>query len=273
VWPRTASRGDRLSQAIQEVVNDAVSITAVGAERLPAYLEWAIAAASRLQPHLGSDDIDRLIRTSTFWAAVGLSPTAPAAVRLVNYELLTRERELLEARESIDAFRARFLGVPESALLLIPDTNVLIAHAEAAETANWRAMVEAHVQGPDTVRLVVPLVVIDELDKLKHHTNAKTRSRARVILKLIHRLLGDAPGSRPTLQTASATSGAVTIELVMESPGHIRLPRADDELVDVVSRLRDMLGERTVLATFDTGADLRAAATGIKHVRLEQAYD
>lgn len=272
VWPCAGTPGDVLQAALERVLNEATGLTASGTKLLPAYLRWATDSVSRLRTHLGNHDVDRLVRTSTFWTALGLSPESPVIAHLIPGELHARQDDLRQVLASVTSFRQRFLDVPEAALLLVPDTNVLIAHAESAREADWRGIVHHYVRHFDTVRLLIPLVVIDELDKLKQHTNQKTRTGARVMLKLIHGLIGNRPESRPVLQEATQTSGRVTIEVLMESPEHIRLPRADDELIDVVARLRGMLGERTVFTTFDTGADLRAAVKGIKHVRLEHPH-
>jgi hypothetical protein len=53
---------------------------------------------------------------------------------------------------------------PENALILIPDTNVWMAHAERPQAADWMGMVASEFKGREAVRLVVPLLVIDELD-------------------------------------------------------------------------------------------------------------
>jgi rRNA-processing protein FCF1 len=254
------------------VINDAVSLTAANSEVLPAYLGWAIRAVNELQRHLRSSDVDRLVRTPTFWSALNLRPESPATVELINGELLARQDALRDALDSIESFRRRFLSLPEESWLLIADTNVLIAHAESARDTDWHGMSRQHVRLFDTVRLVIPLLVIDERDKLKDHGKDQTRTRARAMLKLIHSIIGDTPGGRSVLQSSSEEHGPVTIEILMESPTHVRLPRADDELVDVAARLRDMLGDRTVFTTFDTGADLRAAVKRIHHTRLEHAH-
>ncbi|MCF6746564.1 hypothetical protein E9529_20250 [Blastococcus sp. KM273128] len=272
VWPRTGSSGDALQTALEHVRNEAIGLTASGADLLPAYQRWAVSAVTRLRPHLASDDVDRLIRTATFWAAMELDPHASVGGALISGELAVREEELGRAGASIESFRRRFADVPEAAIVLVPDTNVLIAHAEEARTADWRGMLRDQVRDFDILRVVIPLVVIDELDRLKQSSKQATRTRARLMLKLIHELLVDRPDGRRTLQDASGEHGEVTVEVLMESSAHVRLTRADDELIDVVARLRDMLGPRTVIVTFDTGADFRAAARSLRHVHLEHAY-
>lgn len=272
IWPQPGTPGDVLESALQRVLNEATAMTASGADLVPAYLRWAADAFTRLRRCLSADDVDRLVRPPTYWAAVAGSASSTAMQQVILAELAAQQDELRQILRSVEGFRQRFIGVPEAAMVLVPDTNVLLAHAETARDADWHGIVHQHVRHDDTVRLLIPLVVIDELDKLKDSTKEKTRTRARVMLKLIHSLVGDSPENRPTVQEATSVSGGVTLEVLMESPRHVRLPRNDDELVDVVARLRDMLGPRTVMTTFDTGADFRAAIRNVKHVRLDHAH-
>lgn len=269
VWPQAGSSGRNLLAALERVLNEAAGLTASGHHLLPAYLDWAVRAVARLRPHLANSDVDRLIRTSTFWTGFGLNPDAEPTARLIAEELVSRQEALRSALQSLEHFQHRFSDVPEVALILVPDTNVLTAYAQSAREADWRGMLQDYIRPHDTIRIVVPLVVIDELDKLKQTSKQETRTNARLALKLIHELLSDAPEHRRTLQEAQGGQEKVTIEVLMEAPEHKRLPRGDDELVDIAVRLQAMLGSRVAMATFDTGADFRAATKSLSHVRLQ----
>jgi hypothetical protein len=75
------------------------------------------------------------------------------------------------------------------------------------------------------------------------------------------------------LHEAAGDQGQVYVELLMESPTHVRLPRMDDELVRVAARLDAFAQRKPVFMTYDTGAAFRASAAGLPHVRLKHSQD
>jgi predicted ribonuclease YlaK len=87
---------------------------------------------------------------------------------------------------------------------------------------------------PDTtVHIFVPIVVIDELDRLKEH--APTRWRAGYTRAVIDRIfkVANAPAVlRPA--EADRSRGQVVMELVFDPPGHVRLPIAEATTLDSV---------------------------------------
>ena len=66
-------------------------------------------------------------------------------------------------------------------------------------------------------------------------------------------------------------SGKVTVELLLEEPGHVRLPHPDDELVDQALALEALSGRKVYLVTFDTGMSVRARAAGLEVIKLAEA--
>ena len=269
VWPRAHTTAALLHRDLEHVANELVGLTATGGALLPRYLDWALGSASRLQRCLHAADIDRLIRTRTFWAALSLDSDSLAAQHLVNSERSDRQRHLHDVVESLAKFVARFQGVPETAAVLVADTNVLIGHAVELAEVDWHARLPGLVHEQEHLRIVVPLVVIDELDRLKRHHDKTVRSGARAMLKAIHKHVGDRIDEAHILSGGPLGRGkTVTLEVLAESPDHVRLPSADDEIVDVAARLTAMLGTRVMMITYDTGADIRAGARALRHQRI-----
>ena len=91
------------------------------------------------------------------------------------------------------------------------------------------------------------------------------RSRSRVTLRKIESLLPH-PRLSCVLHAASEHSGELTLELGFDDPGHVRLTRADDELVDRATAVRDLSGRRVVLVSYDSGARFRARALDLEAV-------
>jgi hypothetical protein len=60
----------------------------------------------------------------------------------------------------------------------------------------------------------------------------------------------------------------VTIEIVFDPPGHVRLPIGDDEIVDRCLAIEPLAGRKVTLLTYDTGQSTRARAAGLAVKKL-----
>src|SRR5450631_1586009 len=63
--------------------------------------------------------------------------------------------------------------------------------------------------------------------------------------------------------------GEVTMEIVFDPPGHLRLPIEDDEIVDGALAIQTLAGQPVTMITFDTGQAHRARMRGLKTLKLE----
>jgi predicted ribonuclease YlaK len=128
--------------------------------------------------------------------------------------------------------------------------------------------------GFEPVRLVVPRVVIDELDRLKESGNQVVRWRAGHTLGVLDELLHH-PRSRPTIREeynlAAVTEagggmprGKVTIEVFFDDAHHVRLPDNDDESIDRALALQAYAGQPVRLLSMDTSMALRARMLGLR---------
>jgi predicted ribonuclease YlaK len=120
----------------------------------------------------------------------------------------------------------------------------------------------------EDIRVVIPILVIDELDDAK---SDKIRGRARQTLKLLYGYFGQAGVESRVLRKRSTNSGQTSVELMLDVAGHQRLSRADDELIDRAGTLQGFIGRPVDFISFDTGAVLRAGAAGLRARRLEHA--
>jgi predicted ribonuclease YlaK len=170
------------------------------------------------------------------------------------------------ALASVEARRGTLRGE-----LAVPDTNSFLHHPVPFDQINWN---EA-VGGNRGVHLVVPLLVVDELDRAKRDNDKPVsrgkpetvRTRARTTLRTLEGTFED-PAAMVMLQPAGENGPAVYAELLMDPPGHRRLPDADAELIDRAAAVRDLYGRDVTVITNDTAMLLRARAASLLARRL-----
>ncbi|MFD0403804.1 PIN domain-containing protein [Kitasatospora sp. NPDC127116] len=237
-----------------------------------AYLEWANDAFSHLEGRISETDIDRLIFTRRYEHMLAGATELGAAhvVRftnsLVRLELGVRSRELALA---VNALKEAIANRPAVALNAVFDTSLFIHHPEKLDAIDWVALTGL---SEGAVNLMIPMVVIDELDRTKDtHSKGDVRGRARVALAVIDRLFPKGDETFPVLQKGGAGGLDVTVEIMFDPPRHTRLPIADDEIVDRTLALRPMVGDAPVtLFTYDTGQSTRARYAGLDARKLRQ---
>lgn len=264
----------RILDAIQVAAQEVVNVRGAGGtalDRFNAYQRWSNTTAGRLEPLLAASDVDALVTTPRYWVLQGLDPAGHGHLAgIVDLELDNRHR-VLEA--ALDRARSDLKVYEFAGLQVVPDTNALIHQPVPLEEQDWGRLTGAR---HDPLTLFVPLAVIDELDNLKRSPDKKTvsresretvRSRARTTLKTFDALFYE-PTWRATLRPADADGGAVYVRLLMDQLGHQRLPRTDDEIVDVTRALQDYTGRQVSLATSDTGMRLRARMLGVQTIDL-----
>ena len=134
----------------------------------------------------------------------------------------------------------------EDRTIVVLDTNTLLQYRNP-DQINWRALTST-----SDILLVVPLVVLDELDDKRNAKDASLARRARKIASTIEQWTAKAGANSPT-----ELANGVAIAVLSEEPGHRRLPNNDDEIIAVARSLVDR-GHRVLVATADGGMRTRA---------------
>jgi hypothetical protein len=187
-------------------------------------------------------------------------------VRLINDEINAQSVRFAAQADELERARGLFSGT-----CLVPDTTFYIHHGKKLDEVD-----DFHELANDIhdVRVLIPMVVVDELDNLKQ---SKNRGRANVSLAVIDRVVLDPPAPGRLIDSTFGTSapnprGAVTLQIVFDPPGHRRLPINDDEIVDRCVALSPFVDTLTVV-TYDTGQSTRAQAAGVKAIKLPHPVD
>jgi hypothetical protein len=247
--------------------------------RLIAYLRWAASAVRMLRGQLRDDDINRLVLTRRHdallaGASSGLagSHQVPLVNDLVNLELAHR---VAEFDDVIADLKQRMAHLDLRGILVVADTSVYIKHAEKLEAWDVRAMCDARTED---VHLLVPMVVVDELDNLKQSRDKHVRWRAGYTLAVFERLLSSGTGSSvlqkadfSALDAGGIPRGEVTIEILYDPQGHVRLPINDDEIIDRSLAVQPLAGRDVRLLTYDTGQAMRGRAAGLQVAKLRDS--
>lgn len=247
-------------------------------EALYNYLFWAYSSLRDLGPHLRQTDLDRLVTTKRFWALQSvLEPKDESMIRLfINLEIDERSRdfefEIEEMRRAISDWK--YQGQPQLVAIVL-DTNILLEHHHELATVDWTT--KAKIMSDVGISLLVPIVVLDELDRLKRDNKSgrkgqpPIRTQARQALRTLENLL-DKPGVRRTLRSAGFDENSITSELslsVMEEPlGHLPLAHVDSEIEDRALTLLPF-AKKVCIATYDTGLAFRARQVNLDVCKFE----
>ncbi|MEU1499648.1 PIN domain-containing protein [Streptomyces sp. NPDC005732] len=244
-------------------------------ERLLAYLDWAVDAVGRLDTLISSADLDRLVLTKRHdQLLAGLDNfTIGTTQRLVNHLVSAELRQRTEAFGAAVEVLAQELqrwqlrGVP-----VVADSSFYIKHPEKLEEVDFAKLLDV-TEHP--VHLVVPMVVVDELDQLKETKDRHLRWRAGYTLAVLDRLFQKSTEQAvlrevdPEVQrTTGARRGEVTVQLMLDPPRHVRLPINDDEIVDRALALKPLSGREVTVLTYDTGQATRARVAGLRDFKL-----
>src|SRR5262249_19170020 len=114
------------------------------------------------------------------------------------------------------------------------------------------------------VRLIVPVLVIEELDELKRDRDGARRQKARGVFRSLWGLHGHAPTESVPLPEQSG----VTIEVMLDGGWHQRRLNNDSEIIDQAVQVGELTGKPAILASGDYAQLYRAAAAGLQAVLM-----
>ena len=240
------------------------------------YMEWANLASRRLRPLIAQEAIDRLVLTKMYWTLQTMAPTPELKVvtDLVDTEITNRVFALREEKEVIDRMAKRWGSVGAIAL---PDSSFYLHHPSKME--EWDLAPTLGMREEPLV-VLIPMVVIDELDRLKESKINDVRWRAGYALAVIDRVVGEKvevgvlkSENLVPEDGKSKPRGVVELEILFDPPGHFRLPIEDDEIVDRGLAIQGLAERPVTLLTYDTGQSTRARRAGLKAHRFRQSEE
>ncbi len=279
ITPRPGTHRESLLQSLRDVHTKATNLQGGGAARtaygrLLEYLDWANEAVQVLANQISSSDLDRLVLTKRhelLLSGVGTFAGTDAQ-RIVNGLIALEVRQRADSFEvAIQTLKQHIDRWSRSDYFVVADSSFYIHHPEKLELVDLAEVLNFH-DGP--IHLLVPMVVVDELDRLKEIKDKLARWRSSYTLAVLDRLFQDgADAARlrdadPEVQRAKGTRrGEVNVEILFDPPGHVRLPIADDEIVDRAAAIVPLVGRPVTLLTYDTGQASRGRRAGLKVIK------
>jgi len=242
-------------------------------DRLVRYLEWATETAGTLRHQISDADIDNLVLTRRYQALLGSCGSLAGSSQerlvngLVNLELAERVAAFEAAEEALDAQIGRWNGLER---FVVADSSFYCHNPEKLKDADLHRILD--LRSHDNIRLLFPITVVDELDGLKESGKQPGRWRASHPLGLLDELLaGSTVGiwRRDAFDPeAGEVRGEVSVEIVLDPPGHVRLPIADDEIIDRAVAIQSLAARDVRLLTCDTGQHTRGRAAGLQVTKI-----
>ena len=209
------------------------------------WLRWWESADRRLRHAFADDDlITDLYRTQA--AIRVLEPSERgSAIEAGEIDLLLRERDVWTERlhdaawdlEQLEAF------VNRPGRVAVLDTSAFIEGGDFWKQ-DWPTIIHANDNsaigtGSLAVRLLVPIIVIEEMDNQKRHPNKRVAAAARQALSHLWQLPREPSGAR-------RLNSRATVEILLDERSRVRLPVNDTEIVDRAVYLRDLFAPRRV---------------------------
>jgi PIN domain len=283
VTPRPGVNRDNLLKSLQLVHNEVFNLRGGGGpstahQRLLAYLEWTGRAVRMLGNQIASADLDHLVLTKGYellLSGVGtMTSTEREVQRVVNGLVSLELDQRVEAFDAaIQALERQIRRWSDYAHFVVPDTGFYIEHEDKLEDVDFGPLINVW---QSTVAVLAPIVIVDELNGLKQHSKPHVRWRAGYTLAVLDRVFTNSTGP-VRLRAGDVVPGSdgltrseVTIELVFDPPGHVRLPINDDEVIDRALAIEPLADRKVTLLTYDTNQSMRARSAGLQVIKLSK---
>lgn len=256
-------------RGIHSKIGDATNVHGSAVARAIAYLDWANDSVRMLEHRVSAADINRLVLTPGYerlLSATGILTGGDTGTQGVLSGLVRREverqGELLA--EAITELQDQILRWPPDSLYAVADTSFYIEHEDKLEAIDFAALLGS-AWLDKRVTLIVPVIILDELDGLKQRGPTQhAKWRASYTLGVFDRIFAK-PGSQGILRQPASdrTRGGVLADLLFDPLRHKRLPVADDEIIDRALAAQGLAGTEVTLLTFDTSQAARARHAGL----------
>jgi hypothetical protein len=229
-------------------------------DRRDAFLSWC---DYRARPQLGN----HFSSTETLFGELDQSydrvALAPGTTERTLNGILQREFNSWEGRleRLVAELRALAPFIDRPGRIVVLDTSALM-EGQPFASFNWQSLDTSLADS--AVRLIVPVLVIEELDELKRDRDGARKQKARGVFRSLWGLHGHSPTEPVPLPEQSG----VTIEVMLDGDWHQRRLNNDGEIIDQAVQVRELTGKPVILASGDYAQLYRSAAAGLQAVLM-----
>jgi hypothetical protein len=252
-----ASGLDELVQDLNRIGDTLASDPIVAAN---SYLIWAERAEQQLLAAFQSYNIPRHLHSERYWRIRALDSLTSRPMPLVRAEIQMQRTYLEELSAQLRRY-IDLLALPPDHWLVVLDTNVYI-HGKLFHEVEWQREIDVR-----RVSVVMPLVILDELDKVKDRDPEFGR-RAQSVLKALDQITQGKEWLAPIPLRHN-----IWLQLLDEPAGHQRQQGQDDEIVRQAGYFAQLNDNRLVLFTRDRGMRLRAQAGNLNSRTLPTSLE
>lgn len=232
-------------------------------ERLQAaYASWVEEVERALRQYFESAWVWEGLFTPRWVEIRNLVRTSPRWYPLIDDEIRAQQSRLNAILEQLEASQVHF-ELPSDCVAVVPDTNVFL-HYTFFLDVDWVKLARDAVRAKE-VRLVVPLVVVEQLDEQSYRdANA---NRAKAVLRTLRALLDSEAPEAPVELPRRAN---VRVQFLGEARGRLQRSNSDDEILDRAEHLTSLVGNRVYMATGDLSMQMRALMRGLSCLILPE---
>ena len=219
------------------------------------YLQWVGAGHRIFLQYLGLARADELIHSTFYWYVLTMNTGDPRAGGQL-YQGMTNEalrmRQLVAELKALDSV----LGGPPGWLTAVVDTNALV-QVKPPWDVDWAKLLSA-----ERVCLLLPLRVVEELDKFKYGKERRISQVARNLLPQLEARLTEDNG------TMIKVNERLIIKVPILPGERDRTLHADEEILRLREDTKQFGKQAVVLVTADTAMRIQARARGIRAIGL-----
>lgn len=224
------------------------------------YLSWVEEADRQLARFMASRQDVQSLYTEHYWKIRSIDDETVRPFPLIQQEVDSQNVRLQAIRDQLEKY-SQLVAMPTSSTVVVLDTNVFM-HSRLFTHLPWR-----EITGSSRVLLLVPLVVIDELDDIKDRGGEDARWARRVI-KELQAIAPDGKGLGPFRIRENES-----LQFLDEPREHVRLARPDDEIVRQAEYFSGLTSSPLVVISRDRGMLLRAQSFDVAHLELDPSFD
>lgn len=245
-----------LDEVLEEIANLLTGLdnnrSGAGSQLRAGHLQWIDTAERTLRSRFEYGAVVDALYTTRFWQLAtmeNIDAGYSGFNRMMDLENRTQHSYLKRIEDELRTVHRAFLPPPGGELVAL-DTSFLM-HGPWFDNVDWNKLTKASL-----VRLVVPHVVVDELDNLSHkYTDEKTARRAHKVIRKLRALRGGRESHVPV-----PVRSGVELQVLVDPRPHDRLAINDAEFVERAAYLNRLVSGRLRVQTNDYGMELRAAS-------------